>query len=73
MGVGLVASMAFDHGRDKGLRAIEASHLFASNTTRLALRKGAYLRSYAYEFISQFAPDLKRSDIEQALQGGDAL
>jgi len=31
------------------------------------------LRSYAYEFISQFAPDLTRSDIEQALQGGDPL
>ena len=73
LGVGLVASMAFDHGRDKGLRAVEASHLFAANTTRLALRKGAYLRSYAYEFISQFAPELTRKDIEQALQGGDAL
>jgi hypothetical protein len=29
MGVGIVASMAFDHGRDKGMRAVEASHLFA--------------------------------------------
>jgi LysR family cys regulon transcriptional activator len=67
MGVGIVASMAFDHGRDKGLRAIEASHLFAPNVTRLALRKGAYLRSYAYHFISQFAPDLKRADIEKAI------
>ena len=64
--------MAFDHGRDKGLRAIEASHLFAANTTRLALRRGAYLRSYAYEFIAQFAPDLTRAEVEQALQGGEA-
>jgi LysR family cys regulon transcriptional activator len=55
------------------LRAIEASHLFAVNTTRLALRKGAYLRSYAYEFIAQFAPELRRRDIEQAMQRGDAL
>ncbi|TWI64523.1 LysR family cys regulon transcriptional activator [Pseudoduganella lurida] len=72
LGVGIVASMAFDHGRDKGLRAIEASHLFASNTTRLAVRRGAYLRQYAYEFISQFAPELKRGDIEQALLGSEA-
>jgi len=72
LGVGLVASMAFDHGRDKGLRAIEASHLFAVNTTRLAVRRGAYLRSYAYEFIQQFAPDLKRRDIETALLGPEA-
>lgn len=34
MGGGIVASMAFDHGRDKGLRAVEASHLFAPELKR---------------------------------------
>jgi LysR family cys regulon transcriptional activator len=68
LGVGIVASMAFDHGRDKGLRAVEASHLFAPNVTRLAVRRGAYLRSYAYHFISQFAPGLTRADIDAAMQ-----
>jgi LysR family cys regulon transcriptional activator len=72
LGVGIVASMAFDHGRDKGLRAVEASHLFAANTTRLAVRRGAYLRTYAQEFILQFAPELRRSDIEVALAGAEA-
>ena len=60
-----------DSGRDKGMRAVEASHLFAPNTTRLAVRKGAYLRSYAYHFIQQFAPDLTRAEIDAALNGGD--
>lgn len=72
LGVGIVASMAFDHGRDKGLRAVEASHLFAANTTRLAVRRGAYLRTYAQEFILQFAPELRRGDIEVALAGPEA-
>jgi LysR family cys regulon transcriptional activator len=67
MGVGIVASMAFDHGRDKGLRAVEASHLFAPNVTRLAVRRGAYLRSYAYRFMEQFAPELSRADIDRAV------
>jgi LysR family cys regulon transcriptional activator len=67
LGVGLVASMAFDHGRDKGLRAVEASHLFAPNVTRLAVRRGAYLRSYAYHFIEQFAPELTRIEIDRAM------
>lgn len=67
MGVGLVASMAFDHGRDKGLRAVEASHLFAQNVTRLALRRGVYLRSYAYHFIEQFAPALTRAEVDRAM------
>jgi LysR family cys regulon transcriptional activator len=71
MGVGIVASMAFDHGRDKGLRAVEASHLFAPNVTRLAVRRGAYLREYAYRFISQFAPEVTRAEVEKALESAD--
>ncbi len=67
LGVGIVASMAFDHGRDRGLRAVEASHLFAPNVTRLAVRRGAYLREFAYRFIAQFAPDLSRAEIDQAV------
>ena len=68
MGVGIIASMAFDHGRDRGLRAVESSHLFAPNVTRLAVRRGAYLRAYAYHFIERFAPGFTRSDIERTLQ-----
>jgi LysR family cys regulon transcriptional activator len=68
LGVGLVASMATEHSRQNGLRSIEVSHLLASNVTRLAVRRGAYLRSYTYDFILQFAPQLKREDIVEALQ-----
>jgi hypothetical protein len=35
-------------------------HLFASNMTRLALRRGAFLRGYAYDFIRTFASPLTR-------------
>ncbi len=67
MGVGIVASMAIDQGRDIGLRAVEASHLFEPNVTRLAVRRGAYLRSYAIDFIERFATDLTREEIVGAL------
>jgi LysR family cys regulon transcriptional activator len=70
LGVGLVASMAIEHHRPNGLRAIDASRLFAPNVTRLAVRRGAYLRSYVYDFILQFAPELGRADIETALSAG---
>jgi LysR family cys regulon transcriptional activator len=73
MGVGLVAAMAFDPLRDTGLRAIDASHLFAASTTRLAVRRGAYLRSYAYEFILQLAPNLERADIDRAMDYGNCV
>ena len=67
MGVGIIASMAFDDVRDAGLWAIDARHLFASNMTRVAVRRGAFLRGYAYEFIRSFAPPLTRALVDQAL------
>ena len=69
MGVGIVAAMAFDTKRDRGLRALDASHLFKSNTTRIAIRRGAYLRGYAYAFIELFSPQLSREVIDAALAG----
>jgi LysR family cys regulon transcriptional activator len=67
MGVGIIASMAFDEARDVALHAIDARHLFASNMTRVAVRRGAFLRGYAYEFIRSFAPPLTRTLVDQAL------
>jgi len=69
MGVGIVASMAFDVERDDRLRAIDARELFEVNLTRLALRRGAWLRSYVYDFIESFAPTLTRAVVEHALTG----
>lgn len=67
LGVGIVAAIAYDERRDLGLRAIDAGHLFAPNMTRVAIKRGAYLRGYVYEFIRTFAPPLTRSVVEQAL------
>ncbi len=70
LGIGLVASMAYDAAADKGLRAMDASHLFESSTTRIGVRKDAWLRGYAYVFIELFAPHLTRKLVEAALRGG---
>ena len=67
LGVGIVASMAFDDDRDRGLRAIDAGHLFAVNLTQLAVRRGSFLRSYVYDFIETFASPLNRATVERAL------
>ena len=69
LGVGILAKMAFDPKRDGHLRAIDAGHLFESSTTRLGIKRGAYLRRYAYEFIELFAPHLPRTVIERAVLG----
>ncbi len=67
MGVGIIAGMAFDEARDSHLRAIDARHLFASNMTRLALRRGTFLRSYVYDFIHAFASPLTRELVDRSM------
>jgi LysR family cys regulon transcriptional activator len=69
LGVGIIAQMAYDPARDTQFDKLDAGHLFAASTTRLALRRGVYLRGFVYEFITLFAPQFDRSAIDAALQG----
>lgn len=73
MGVGIVAGIAFEAERDTGLRAIDAGHLFGINSTKLAVRRGIYLRNFVYAFIEAFSPDLTRSAVDAALGGSDSI
>lgn len=70
LGIGLVASMAYDAKTDLGLAAVDCAHLFESSTTRIGLHKSAYLRGYGYAFIELFAGHLTRRVVDQALAGG---
>lgn len=69
LGVGIIAQMAHDPARDTQFDKLDAAHLFAASTTRLALRRGVYLRGFVYEFITLFAPQFDRAAIDAALQG----
>ncbi|MDO9384183.1 MAG: CysB family HTH-type transcriptional regulator [Hyphomicrobiaceae bacterium] len=66
LGIGIVASIAFDHDRDDGLRLLESKHLFPLSTSRIALRRGRYLRGYAYRFIELCAPALTEAHVRKA-------
>jgi len=67
LGVGILAAMSVDPKRDRGLHALDASHLFESSTTRLGIKRGAWLRGYAYDFIELFAPRLSRAQVEKTV------
>ena len=73
LGVGIVAAIAYDDARDTGLRAIDARHLFEVNITRLAVRRGRYLRRYVYDFIETFAPPLDRATVTQAAEAREVV
>jgi LysR family cys regulon transcriptional activator len=68
LGVGIVASMAYDPEKDRDLALIPVPSLFPSNTTRLAVRRGTYLRSYVYAFIEKVCPDIGEEAVRTALQ-----
>ena len=67
LGIGIVASGAFNPVRDAGLRLLDSSHLFAANTTRIAVRKGHYLRGYAYRFLEYCSPVLTEQTVRNAV------
>lgn len=67
LGVGVIAAMAYHPTRDAGLRLLEAPDLFELNTSRLALRRGHYLRDYALRFILECAPTLTTEQIKKAV------
>jgi LysR family cys regulon transcriptional activator len=58
MGVGVVASMAYECGDEKDLVALTAEGLFPRVTTWLGFRKETVMRGYMVDFISLFAPQL---------------
>mgnify|MGYP006190535775 CR=1 FL=1 len=68
LGVGIVASVAFNPDRDSGLRLLDSDHLFAANTSLIALRRKHYLRSYAYRFIELCEPSLNEVTVKAALK-----
>ncbi|MEC5206154.1 LysR family cys regulon transcriptional activator [Vogesella perlucida] len=67
LGVGIIASMAVDAQRDSQVRVVEGAPLFGHQTTRVAIRRGHYLRSYAYRFIELCSAALDEDTVRQAL------
>ena len=68
LGIGIVASMAFNPGRDTRLHLLDSSHLFERNTTNISVRRGHYLRGYAYRFIELCLPSLTEAAIRSGVR-----
>ncbi|MCK7459964.1 HTH-type transcriptional regulator CysB [Idiomarina aminovorans] len=68
LGIGVLASMAYDPKVDTDLVAIPAEHLFAHSTTKIGFRRGTFLRTYMYDFIENFASHLTREQVQKATE-----
>jgi len=66
MGVGVIASMAYECEDQVDLKAIDVKSLFPQVTTWLGFPKDMVLRSYMVDFIHLFAPHYSRRLISDA-------
>jgi LysR family cys regulon transcriptional activator len=73
LGVGIVAEMAVREelgGGDLVVRPL--GHLFGQNVSRVAFRRGAYLRNFVYTFAELLSERLTRALILRAMAGDAA-
>ena len=73
LGVGIAAEMAvrdvIAEGPNSDLVIRPAGQLFGQNVTRVAFKRGAYLRNFVYQFAELLSDRLNRNFITQAMTG----
>lgn len=67
-GIAIVSGAAFDVQRDRGLRAIDLSHIFAPSLISAVFDPLRYMRGYAYEFIEMLAPTWTKKKIDESIR-----
>lgn len=68
LGIGIIASVAWQPQRDSELVLLDSTDLFPVKTTQLALRRGHYLRSFALHLVQLCCQSLSGEDIQQHIQ-----
>jgi len=64
LGIGIVSSRAYFAERDSGLRMPKSEHLFRLNTTLIGVRRGSFLRGFAYRFMELCASELTEAHVK---------
>jgi len=70
LGVGILARMAMEEADLADLRMLDASHLFPSEVTSVAVREGMTLQGPAGDLIRAFAPHISAQDLTDAERVG---
>jgi LysR family transcriptional regulator, cys regulon transcriptional activator len=73
LGVGIAAEMSvrdvLAEGASSGLVVRSAGGLFGQNVTRVAFKRGAYLRNFVYKFAELLSDRLSRDLVARAMSG----
>ena len=71
LGVGIVAEIAMQgEGPGSEFAWRPLGHLFGANVTRVAFKRGAYLRQFVFSFAEQLSDRLSPALIQRAMAGG---
>ena len=74
LGVGIIASVGFQDTCDRDLQFLPAAELFPTNTTWIAVRRGGFLREFAYRFIELCSSELDEATVKRRSHGsGDPV
>ena len=65
LGIAILPTAAYEPGRDRALRALDAHRLFEPTVTRVEIRRDSYLRSYMYDFIAALSPGWDREAVDR--------
>jgi LysR family cys regulon transcriptional activator len=70
LGVGIVAEIAVrDDPPGAELVSRPLGHLFGTNVTRVAFKRGAYLRHFVYAFAEELSDRLSQTMVQRAMHG----
>lgn len=72
LGIAVIPKMAFDARRERGLRMIDAAHLFEPSNIAIQLRPGPYIPQHICDFAGMLEPKWTPARIRDALLRGSA-
>lgn len=61
VGIAIVANTDYDRLRDRGLRVIDAQHLFSSSLVHVGVKRDSPLSRHAIKFLALLAPDIAKA------------
>jgi LysR family cys regulon transcriptional activator len=67
LGIGLIASIAFEKADRRHLRFVDASHLFESSITTVGIHRNSYVTRYMHDFIRLVLPRIDRATLDAAM------
>jgi DNA-binding transcriptional LysR family regulator len=65
LGIGVIPEFSYSPAKDRGLRVLDADHLFGPAVSVVVLRRQSHLQKSVFQFLEQLDPALERRRLEE--------